>query len=126
MALKNTSEDKRVPFPEGSTTEADVIWIVPTQAYKHETIVQIILFREIQEISPAHTIIKKNEDGEDAPVQVEAVWEESDTRLEGYVPLLMGTPFNIGNAPTHMGLATHEQDLHDFAISVLGINFIKI
>jgi len=103
MALINTSEDKRIANPNDSNSEIKVaaVWIVPTQYDKLVTMVQVIFFKQIEE------------------------GEISDGRIEGYVPIINGSPFNIGNAPTHMGLATFEEDLHAFAIEKLGQNFVK-
>lgn len=103
MALINTATDKVIVHPTDkySRIEAHAVWLVPFQYKKLETIVQVVFFRPIEE------------------------GEISDERLIGYVPILEGGLFNIGNAPTHMGLTTFEQDLHDFAIEKLGSGFVK-
>jgi len=135
MSLINTATDRFIanPMDQYSKIKVDAVWIIPTQAKKHETIVQVIFMREAEIAIPEHYVPKivVEGEGEDA-VEVEreelvaAIYEGSDPRLDGYVALMSGQPFNIGNAETHMGLPTFEQDLHDFVISVLGSTFEKI
>lgn len=106
MALINTTPNTPInhPWKEGVTVEVAAVYLIPTQNYNNTTTVQVEFYRLPRE------------------------GEETSSKMEGYVLNTDGEagPHNLGEAPTTGDSPTYWEDIHDFAISVLGSNFTKI
>lgn len=106
MALKNNTPNTPINHPskEGVLISGvHAAYLLVSQISRTTTNVSVELYRELGE-------------GEVAPF----------SRMEGYVQIAECGPHNLGEAPTTGNLSTYWQDVHDFAISVLGSNFTKI
>lgn len=105
MALKNNTPNTPINHPkkEDVFIKVSAAYLILTQNQNDSTNVQVEFYRELR-------------DGEEAPY----------SRMEGYIQIAECGPHNLGEAPTTGNLSTYWQDVHDFAISVLGSNFTKI
>lgn len=106
MALINTTPNTPINHPskEGVTlSNVAAVYLIPSQPLRESTSVEVELYRAC-------------EIGEEGPY----------SKMVGYTQINECGPHYIGQAPTNMNSPTYGQDIHDFAISVLGSNFQKI